>query len=128
MRKLLLILLAVFVFSTSVFASELNSPSIIGNTYFDDLFNSANYTREFTVLPTEGKNLNIYVYNNGSNPIEVNIGIGGISITGYPKIIQPGQSITYSSASIMYEASWTLIINDRTGAKISGQVRARQFD
>lgn len=142
MKKLLLLLiLTTCVFSTNVFAIDLESiefesyiedidDNIVSpfaeTTIFNDAFRSSNYSREFKVYPVNGKNLNIYVENEGNNPIEVNVSIGGASLDKVT--LQPNKSYLYSSKNITYEATWKLTVNDRTGASMSGTAKARQFD
>jgi hypothetical protein len=146
MKKLFVLsILTLFTISSNVFASALTSNQDVVDygTYadyeainedissraetiiFDDLFNTANYSRTFTAYPSNGKNLNIFVVNSGNNPIEVEISIG-LPLTTVT--VQPGKSYTYTSNSISYQADWKLTVNDRTGAKMSGEARARQFD
>lgn len=90
------------------------------------------YNEEFTCDPDDGNCLNIWVRNNGDEPVYVNISWEGDGISEDYKAVElgPGEQRTkvfsYDSGKGI-DGTWSINVTPKYGGEISIEVSARQY-
>lgn len=90
---------------------------------------SGAYTGEFTTAPKTGVHLNVWVKNNGSSSVFIDISCNGLNITdGYE--LSSGSQKTISFEDMLDDrlpGDWKVYIYNKTGEKYNLNINARQF-
>lgn len=84
------------------------------------------FERTITVNSDYGRNLNIYVINQGSNPIVFNVYQGNTKVDKAPPTLAPGKYYQFST-SITKKVIYKITCMGYNGATWSADIRATQY-